>query len=141
MSDYSKYLAIDYGEVRIGIAICDELKILARPFDVLKNDKLFKSKIEKIILENNISKIIIGLPLNMKGEKSAKTIETEKFKVDVLDKLNVEIIFLDERLTSKQAAYYNSEINTKKKSRENKGNIDKYAATIILQSYLDTVKR
>ena len=98
-----KYLGLDYGSVRIGVSISDELGILARPFMVLKNSKNIKTEIENIILQNQIQKIIIGLPINLQGQKSNKTLEVEKFVNDVICKIGIDYEYWDERFTSLQA--------------------------------------
>ncbi|MEK7819298.1 MAG: Holliday junction resolvase RuvX [Bacteroidota bacterium] len=136
-----KYLGLDYGSVRIGVSISDELGILARPFMVLKNSKNIKTEIENIILQNQIQKIIIGLPINLQGQKSNKTLEVEKFVNDVICKIGIDYEYWDERFTSLQAKNISLMINTKKKKRQEKGLIDKYAAAILLQTFLDSVKK
>lgn len=140
ISKHSKIMALDYGSVRIGVAISDFLWMLAHPFTVIQNDKNINSILKKIIQENNVSLIIIGFPLNLKGEKTKKTLEVEKFANDVISNLKVEFKFWDERLTTKQAQNYNLILNKSKKEKEKKGNLDKIAATILLQSFLESLK-
>jgi putative Holliday junction resolvase len=74
-----RVLAIDYGEVRVGIALSDPLRILATPFVVLKNDGNLLENIKKIITEKQVSQIVLGLPINLKGKDSKKTEEIRKF--------------------------------------------------------------
>ena len=126
-----KLLGIDYGTVRIGLAVSDELQMLAIPFKSIKNDDNAISFIKQFIVKENIGKIILGLPLNMKG----KDTEITKIVRDYADKLKNDIgkpvILEDERLSSIASA---KEIKLVKKD---KGDIDTNAAKIILQSYLD----
>lgn len=95
-----------------------------------------------LIKEENISRIIIGYPLNFKSEKTIQTIKTEEFRSNLekfLDKnsLKTELIYFDERFTSKLAAesILNSGMN--KKKRQEKGRVDSISAQIILQDYID----
>ena len=138
----TKYLGIDYGEKRVGIAVSDESKKYSFSRNYLLNDKNFPDKLLSIIKEENISKIIIGYPLNFKSEKTIQTLKIEEFK-SMLEKyltaksINSEIIYFDERFTSKLAedSIMNSGLNRKK--RQEKGLVDSISAQIILQDYID----
>ena len=129
-------LGIDFGEKRVGLAISDKSNLIASPFKTInyinKNDLV--SQIEKIVIENNIENFILGLPINMKGEDTAQTKTVRKFK-DSLSSLDLPIIYEDERLSSVSAK--NSLILQNIKTGHNKSEIDKTAAAIILQQYLD----
>ena len=142
MEKSSKYLAIDYGEKRIGIAVSDESKKYSFSREHLINDSNLFNKMLVLIKEENISRIIIGYPLNFKSEKTIQTIKTEEFRSNLekfLDKnsLKTELIYFDERFTSKLAAesILNSGMN--KKKRQEKGRVDSISAQIILQDYID----
>lgn len=142
MEKASKYLAIDYGEKRIGIAVSDESKKYSFSREHLINDSNLFNKMLVLIKEENISRIIIGYPLNFKSEKTIQTIKTEEFRSNLekfLDKnsLKTELIYFDERFTSKLAAesILNSGMN--KKKRQEKGRVDSISAQIILQDYID----
>lgn len=142
MEKDTKYLAIDYGEKRIGIAISDESKKYSFSREHLNNDNNTFIKLIEIIKEENISKIIIGYPLNFKSEKTIQTIKTEEFKSNLAvylgkNSLNTELIYFDERFTSRIAAesILNSGLN--KKKRQQKGRVDSISAQIILQDYID----
>ncbi len=124
-----KILGIDYGEKRVGLAISDESQTLARELDILPPKEFF-SKIRQIIEENQITQIVIGLPLNMSGEETKKTLEVKTFK-EKLEKLtDVKINTIDERLSSVMAQNLPG----------GKKNVDSLAAQIILQNYLDKQK-
>ena len=129
-------LGIDFGEKRVGLAISDKSNLIASPFKTInyinKNDLV--SQIEKIVIENNIENFVLGLPINMKGEDTAQTKTVRKFK-ESLSSLDLPIIYEDERLSSVSAK--NSLILQKIKTGHNKSEIDKTAAAIILQQYLD----
>ena len=129
-------LGIDFGEKRVGLAISDKSNLIASPFKTInyinKNDLV--SQIEKIVIENNIKNFVLGLPINMKGEDTAQTKTVRKFK-ESLSSLDLPIIYEDERLSSISAK--NSLILQNIKTGHNKPEIDKTAAAIILQQYLD----
>jgi len=129
-------LGIDFGEKRVGLAISDKSNLIASPFKTInyinKNDLV--SQIEKIVIENNIKNFVLGLPINMKGEDTAQTKTVRKFK-ESLSSLDLPVIYEDERLSSVSAK--NSLILQNIKTGHNKSEIDKTAAAIILQQYLD----
>lgn len=145
MNDNSKYLAIDYGKKRVGIAVSDESKKYSFVRDHLINDNTFLEKLIRLITEENISKIIIGYPLNFKSEKTIQTLKTEDFR-NKLEKLlsdksiKAEIIFFEEVFTSKLAENRIMNSGMKKKKRQEKGLVDSESAQIILQDYIDRTK-
>ncbi len=130
-----KILGLDIGKKRIGIAISDILGLIAHPVDTISRqpENLAIEKIKKICHDNNVKKIVAGLPKNMNntiGEQARDCIEfANNFKDEY------EIIFEDERLTSRQAEYIL--INTGHKYTKNKQLVDLKSACIILQQYLD----
>lgn len=141
-----KYLALDFGLKRIGVAISDEDKLIAFPRDYFTNEKNVFEKIIDLVINEKVSKIIIGLPLNFKSKETDITKKARDFgnKLNLLiklKKLNIEIIFFDERFTSSIAQ--NKMINSdySKKNRREKGILDSLSAQIILQDYLDKEKR
>ncbi len=131
-----RIMALDIGEKNIGIAISDKTNILAIPHSVEKNDDNFEKTIRKLIAEKDIGKIIIGIPYNLKGKtgfQANKTLDVvEKFK----EKLNVDIDFIDERFSTKISK--NKLLIGKKEARTG---IDKYAAAVILEDYLNSNKK
>jgi putative holliday junction resolvase len=124
-----RILGIDYGEKRIGLAISDESQTLARELVILSPKEFYES-IHEIIHEHQITKIVLGWPLNMGGKETKKTKEVESFKLKVERMTNVKVEKIDERLTSKMA----------KKLPGGKKDIDSLAAQIILQNFLDKTK-
>ncbi|MCY7361964.1 MAG: Holliday junction resolvase RuvX [Ignavibacteria bacterium] len=142
MESQTKYLGLDYGEKRVGIAITDENKKYSFSREYLYNNNDFFSNLLKIIKEENIEKIILGYPLNFNSEKTIQTIKTETFK-NVLEEylknklIETEIIFYDERFTSKIAESGILNSGMKKKKRQEKGLVDSISAQIILQDYID----
>jgi len=132
-----RLLGIDYGDVRVGLAISDPLKITAAPLVLLKNNKELIASVIKILSEYNFSRIIIGMPKNMDGSQGFSAEKVLKFK-DLLSKqIDIDIELIDERLTTVEASRKLQEagINTRKQ----KDKIDMMAAVLILQTYLDKV--
>jgi putative Holliday junction resolvase len=129
-------LAIDYGEKRVGLAISDELNIIAKPMSILKVSSLSDaiSKIHRIIKSQGIDKVIIGLPLGPKGAETKQSIQTRYFANSLKDTNSAAIEFWNESFSTQQAEQYSS---TTRSSRKKK-NPDSEAARIILQEYLDT---
>jgi len=132
----ARALGIDFGEKRVGLALSDRLKLIASPYKTIdyvsENDLI--SKIKKIVFEKEIKIFVLGLPLNMKGEDSAQTKKVRKFK-KLLSILSLPIVYEDERFSSIIAK--NSLVLQNVKTGNNKSEIDKTAAAIILQQYLD----
>jgi putative Holliday junction resolvase len=138
-------MGIDYGSKRVGIAVSDEEKKYSFHRDNFINDKHLIKNILELIAKENIIKIILGYPLNLKSEKTIQTIEVEMFSKKLNDNLRsnamkAEIIYEDERFTSKLAEYNLISSGLKKKDRKNKGLTDSISAQIILQDYLDKQK-
>lgn len=133
-------LAIDYGKKRTGIAITDDLQIIASGLTTVETFNLFSFLKEHFSL-NKVEKVIIGEPKQMNGtaSESAVLIENfiQKFKKEFPTML---IERVDERFTSKIAFQTMIDGGLKKKQRQNKGLIDEIAATILLQDYLNYKK-
>jgi putative holliday junction resolvase len=143
----SKVMGIDYGSVRIGIATSDLSRTIAFGKQAIDNNKSSLDKILEIINTENISMIVLGYPLNLKGSKTAQTIEVEKFENELknylskkLDERRIDIVRWDERFTSKIAEDSMLISGMKKKKRQDKSNIDIISAALMLQSYLDQIK-
>ena len=131
-----RILCLDYGEKRIGLALSDPLKIIAYPYKTIINFglKSLKYEIKKIIANETVESIVIGLPIGLNGKDTIQTQKVREFRLQILD-LNIPIYFEDERLSSLAAA--KSMKMEKIKTGFNKGIIDKRAAAIILQQFLD----
>ena len=134
----NRILAIDYGDVRIGLAMSDLMQIIAKPYKTIKNtdrDEIF-IQLENIIEENNIGKIIVGLPITLKGGHSEQTNKVLSFVKELQLYMEIDIDTYDERLSSLQAK--KSLIHQGIKTGHNKEQIDQTAAAIFLQGYLDS---
>ena len=139
-------MGIDYGSVRIGISLSDESSSIAFGKEAIANDKDSLKKITELIKSNSVQKVVLGYPLNLKGAKTAQTLEVEDFEKKLRDFLNgnigkdvIEIIRWDERFTSKMALSSMIESGMKKKKRQDKSNLDIISAALLLQSYLDSI--
>jgi len=138
-------MSIDYGSKRVGIAISDDDKKYSFQRDFFFNDKNLFKKILEFIKNENIERIILGYPLNLKSEKTLQTGEVELFSRKLTNHLTsnnikAEIIYEDERFTSKIAQYNLISSGLSKKERKQKGHTDSISAQIILQDYLDKQK-
>lgn len=135
-------MGIDYGEVRIGIALSDEMKILATPYETYnQKNKTTDETIEyfmNIINEKKVDEIVIGLPLNMKGEEQDIAIKTREFALALSNVSKLNPIFIDERLTSVLVNRIMNETNMSWQDR--KKVIDKMSAAAILQTYLERIR-
>lgn len=136
----SRYMGIDFGLKRIGIAISDPLFTFAYPLITLNNDKHLVSNLSDIIKAKNITKIILGIPSDENISRTSIVSEIKKFKQQLISKFEIEIIEWDETFTSVMAQQKIRESVSKKSKRMEKGLLDMNAANIILQEYLDSVK-
>ena len=130
-------MSIDYGDVRTGIAISDIRGILASPLCVIKESYQPKlvDKIIELINENKIEKIVIGLPRNMDGSYGYRCDDCKSLGQAIIEKINIDIEFEDERLTTVMAHNILSDNNVRGAKR--KQTVDAVSAVMILQSYLD----
>jgi putative holliday junction resolvase len=124
-----KILGIDYGTKHIGMAISDETQSLARELTILSPQEFWQG-LNELIAAEEITKIVVGLPLNMSGEDTEKTKEARAFAEKLQTQSSVAVELVDERLSSSMAEQI---AGTSK-------HIDSLAAQIILQTYLDRNK-
>lgn len=137
----ARILSIDYGEVRVGLAMSDITNTIATGLDTLvinKDKNKLIAKVKELVEEYNIEKIVIGYPKNMNGTLSKKTEEVDKI-VRKLEALNIEIVKWDERLTTVSAYMTMRDLGIKQ-TQKNKY-ADKLAATSILQDYLEYARK
>ncbi len=134
MNEEKRILGIDYGRKRIGLSISDPLGIIATPVDTVNRKKVIE-RIQEILVEFKLKKIIIGYPLRSDGEKGRSTEEVEKFAQLIEKTFGIEIELWDERYSTIEAERIMRDAG-KSSSRE-KRKVDMIAAAVILQSYLD----
>ncbi|MGD9901407.1 MAG: Holliday junction resolvase RuvX [Spirochaetales bacterium] len=134
-----RVMALDFGDVRIGIAMSDELKILATGLETYLRKDLESdiNYLSELINKNRVETVVMGLPLNMDGSEGKRVEVTKQFADELLKHITAKIVYVDERLTSLEAQDLIIESVRSKKKRQQKGLVDKMAATIILQNYLD----
>lgn len=137
---YKRIMCLDYGDVRIGIAFSDLLQIVASPYDTYTRKNLEEDLIffEKLAKSQDVEKIIIGLPYNMDGSSGLRNQVTLEFGNLLKERLKLPVEYVDERLSSVEAEDLLAEAKVPVIKR--KGLIDKIAASIILQSYLNSKK-
>ena len=131
----NRALGIDYGDTRIGIALSDPLQIITKPYITLKNSSDFFLKLESIVNEKEVKTIVVGYPYGMKGQITKQTEKVDLFIDRLKQNFDIDVIKVDERLSSKSA-----ENLLKKqgfKTGHNKSMIDDTSAAIILQEYID----
>ena len=138
---YKRVLAVDYGDVRIGLAQSDLMQIIASPLAVIENKDITTSlqKIAKIVEDNDVETVVFGLPLNMDGTEGDRASITKAFAQQLSEIISAKVVFQDERLSSVEAEDILIEANVRRQDRKNL--IDKVAACIILESYLNKKER
>ena len=132
-----RVLGIDFGTKRVGLAISDETGTIAQALDYLDggSDKSVSEAVVRVASERGVGKIVVGVPLRMNGQPSEQTERTLRFVKALQSATKMPVIHWDERLTSKQAERALIEGDVRRKDRREK--IDKLAAQLLLQSYLD----
>ncbi len=131
----ARILAIDYGKKRVGLAWTDTLQLSINPLETRSPDEAIRFVQE---VEAELERIVLGLPLNAQGEDTNNTEPTRQF-YNRLRKLvpDLEIDWVDESFTSQEAVEYMRRAGYKQKDRRKKENVDKFAAAIILQRFMD----
>ena len=133
-----RILALDVGEKRIGVALSDALNIIAQGLETIDrtSDKETLNKIKELIKEHGVTKIIVGMPFNMNGSKGPSAQSVEDFISLIKKSGGIDIEAVDERLTTAQGERMLLQADVSRKKR--KSSIDKIAAQLILQVYLDS---
>src|SRR5213080_3859174 len=132
-----RILAIDHGTKRMGIAASDELGMIAQPLEFIPAEPFaeFLNRLKEIIRAKQVELILVGMPRNMNGSYGPAALKVQEFVAVLKDAVTIPIHILDERLTSVQAQRLLTEAEVS--GRRRKGKVDKSAAAILLQSYLD----
>ncbi|KUO97361.1 crossover junction endodeoxyribonuclease RuvA [Ferroacidibacillus organovorans] len=136
-----RIMGIDYGDARIGIALSDALKWTAQSLEVIDCRRIKDpvARIAELVLLHDVERMVLGFPRNMNGTIGARAEKTQAFK-DRLEKvIDVPIEWMDERLSTVSAQRLLIEGNVRRENR--RGVVDKVAATLILQTYLDRARR
>lgn len=132
-----RIMGLDYGDVRIGVALSDVTHLIASGLETYtrKTNKLDIAHLAQIIAENDVNLVVFGLPLNMDGSEGIRVVKTKSFAEKLKAECNVMVDFFDERLSSVDAEEILLNAGLRRDKR--KDVIDKVAATLILQGYLD----
>lgn len=134
-----RILAIDYGMKRVGLAVTDPLKMIANSLTTVETGKLMDF-LAGYFLKEAVESVVIGLPKQMNNQPSESMVYIDDFVVKFKARFpGMTVVFVDERFTSKIAVQAMVQGGVKKKDRQNKALIDSVSATIILQSYLESL--
>ena len=128
-------LGIDFGQTRIGVAISDELRMLAHPLKTIPADKNSSRRIAEIVQERKVAAVVIGIPRHMSGQIGQSAQRALEFAADLRAKLRCPVETWDERLTT--VAANRALAAAGKKTRQTRQIVDQVAAQMILQGYLD----
>jgi putative pre-16S rRNA nuclease len=133
-----RILALDHGTKRIGVAVSDELKMIAQPLEFIPAEPFgdFLARLKELIREKQVELIVVGMPRNMDGSYGPAALKVQDFVAVLKAAVPIPIQTLDERLTSVQANRFLIEGGVRREKRKEK--VDKTAAAILLQSYLDS---
>ncbi|NBV23633.1 MAG: Holliday junction resolvase RuvX [Proteobacteria bacterium] len=134
-----RILALDHGTVRVGVAVSDELGMIARPLEFIPAEpwEPFLVRLNQLLAELQPEQIIVGLPRNMDGSLGPAAEKVRVFVAKLRETITIPIRTWDERLTTVQAQRMLHQAGHK--AKDQKGKMDQTAAAIILQSYLDSV--
>jgi putative holliday junction resolvase len=132
-----RILGIDHGTKRIGLAISDELGVIAQPLEFVPAEPFdkFLARLKEIIRDKEVELLLVGMPRNMDGSYGPAALKVQEFVAVLGDTVGIPIKLWDERLTSAQANRFLIQANVRRDQRKQK--VDKTAAAILLQSYLD----
>lgn len=135
-----RILALDPGTKRVGVAVSDELKMIAQPLEYVAAAPFAKllGRLKEILREKQVELILIGMPRNMDGSYGPAALKAQEFAAALRDAVAVPIQMWDERLTSAQAQRFLIQGGVRRAQRKEK--VDKTAAAILLQSYLDSLR-
>jgi putative Holliday junction resolvase len=136
-----RILAIDHGTKRMGIAISDELGMIAQPLEYILAEPFndFLARLKEILKEKEVEQVLVGIPRNMDGSYGPAAAKVKEFVIVLREAIIVPIITWDERLTSAQANRFLIQADVRRDKRKEK--VDKTAAAILLQSYLDSLEQ
>lgn len=138
-----RIMGLDYGSVTVGIAISDSMLLTAQPVEVIKRkgeNKLRKTlaRIEVLVRENDVGRIILGYPKNMDNSEGERVQRTKEFMEKLIARTGLEVVLWDERLSTVSAMDVLKEGGVRPEDR--KTYVDKIAASLILQGYLDSIR-
>jgi putative Holliday junction resolvase len=135
-----RILALDHGTKRIGVAVSDELKLIAQPLEFIPAEPFaaFLDRLKELVREKEVELIVVGMPRNMDGSYGPAAAKAQEFVGALNEAVPIPLRLWDERLTSAQAQ--RSLIQAGVRRDQRKAKVDKTAAAILLQSYLDSLQ-
>lgn len=137
-------LGIDYGTARVGLALSDEMGVIATPHSVLSYSRAVAAEIAAIVARENVGAVVVGMPYDLRGRETESTRRVKNFVVTLGDALTAAGVSCpiherDEALSSQRAVARMVEAGVRKEKRRQKENTDMWAAAIILQEHLDEI--
>ncbi|MGH8958704.1 MAG: Holliday junction resolvase RuvX [Acidimicrobiia bacterium] len=129
-----RVLGLDFGHKRVGVAISDELRIAANALTVVPRREA-PARVAELVEEYGVNEIVIGLPTTLAGEEGQSAKAARQFGGEIEEATGIEVRWVDERFSSHTAEQVMLEAGVRRRAR--RGNVDKVAATVILQSFLD----
>lgn len=138
-----RIMGLDYGSKTVGVAVSDQLLLTAQGKEIIRRERQNKlrqtlARIEALIVENEVEKIVLGCPKNMDGSEGERVEKTKEFQEMIERRTGLEVILWDERLTTVAADRYMMEAGIRRENR--KQYVDEIAAVFILQGYLDYIR-
>ena len=133
----SRALGVDYGTKRVGLAISDSLGITARPLSVVPRSVVVE-EVVNLVKEHDVGTIVVGLPTGLSGDEGVSASEARKLADELGVAAGIDVVLVDERYTSRLAE--DALLESGMKRRKRRESVDKVAAAIILQDYLDRTK-
>lgn len=136
-AEWHKYMALDLGEKRIGVALTDNLRLVAEPYEVFRRTsrRADYAHIGETAVRENVSRIVVGLPVLLGGEEGTMARWARDYGRGLSEAINISVVFWDESLTSQQAEQAMREAGYS--SKKMRGKLDAVAAAFILRSYLE----
>lgn len=135
-----RVLALDYGAKRIGVAVSDPTRLIARGVATLPNDAGFFDALSAIVTKEEVTHIVVGMPYSLDGGKGTKALEVERFIEKLKRHTSLPVATWDESFSSVRAQRTFIETGMKKKKRQQKARVDTMAARLMLQEYLDHLR-
>ena len=137
MKTRTRLLGVDYGTVRVGLAVCDTDRIIASPLDTYQrqDEERDRKYFQHLVEEEEIAAIVLGLPIHLSGNEGQKAREARQFGAWLAEITKLPVTFWDERFTSHEAEQHLLMAGLTKKKRKHR--LDRVAAQIMLQSYLE----
>lgn len=129
-----RVLALDIGERRVGVAISDPGATIASPLDVLDATGRLAEQVAALVVDREVELVVVGLPLTLRGEEGPQAARVRAAAERIAERISVPIVYHDERLSSAEA---NRSMKGSSSVRKRRGSVDKVAAAIFLQSFLD----